>query len=310
MTKVQTQEGPHPAHVHRFLDKAERLCPSRFWFFEEVAQRMAERLAYIRVTPSLWLDSGCGRGDDMHTLSRLYQKAMGVGLDWRVCESVRAFGTQQKPWYAPFLPAKTPSASLHFVQAKAPQWPLASGQADLIWSNLLLPFLPEPDAFFAEALRVLKPGGLLLFSTLGPDSFEEWRAVKSRLNLGGAGLPSPFADMHDLGDALVRSGFSDPVMDMERLTLTYPDLPSMLRELRQAGALEARPGAFSGFLGQSTWARLNAAYPKDVHTGRPRLTLELLQGHAWKPAATPTPEVKPIHFHPKQTPGGHDSLQG
>jgi malonyl-CoA O-methyltransferase len=158
--------------------------------------------------------------------------------------------------------------------------PLAPASVELICSNLALPWVGRLEAALQEFQRVLAGGGLLMFTTLGPDTLAELRAA---LGPGGAHAIHPFVDMHDIGDLLVRSGFADPVMDMERLTLTYGDLTGLLSELHASGGRTARTGRPAGLRGRAWRTRLEERYGAFRAEGRLPLTCEIVYGHAWKP---------------------------
>jgi malonyl-CoA O-methyltransferase len=176
------------------------------------------------------------------------------------------------------------------VAADAAQLPLASRSAGLVWSNLLLHWLDDPIPALAEAHRVLEVGGLLMFSTLGPDSLKELRAAFS----DGYAHTQRFADMHDLGDMLVGCGFSDPVMDMEVITLTYDDLDTLFAELRSAGSMCAMKARRHGLTGRRSWEAARAAYEGLRRDGKLPATFEIVYGHAWKAAPKQTPDGRAI----------------
>jgi malonyl-CoA O-methyltransferase len=159
--------------------------------------------------------------------------------------------------------------------------PLAAGSVDLVWSNLALQWIGEPFAAFEEFLRALRVGGLLLFTTFGPDTLKELRAAFSGID--GATHVGRFIDMHDLGDLLVEAGFADPVMDMETITLTYADGLAMMRELKALGAHNATVGRPHGMMGRERWRRVLAALERFRREGRLHATYEVVYGHAWKP---------------------------
>jgi malonyl-CoA O-methyltransferase len=166
------------------------------------------------------------------------------------------------------------------VCADAERLPLADGSADLILSNLMLQWC-NPDRVFAEFRRVLAPHGLLTFTSLGPDTLCELRSA-------WAGVDScthvhQFIDMHDLGDALVRSGFAAPVLDVERYTLTYLDVRRVAADLKATGAHNATMGRAKGLTGRRQFAALQAAYEAHRRDGRLPATYEVVFGHAWTP---------------------------
>ncbi|NBC15183.1 MAG: malonyl-[acyl-carrier protein] O-methyltransferase BioC, partial [Gammaproteobacteria bacterium] len=130
-----------------------------------------------------------------------------------------------------------------------------------------------------DLLRVLRPGGLLLFSTFGPDTLSELRAAWAAVDQGEH--VSPFLDMHDIGDALVRARFADPVMDVERMTLTYADIRALMRDLKQLGAHNALAGRARGLTGRRRLAALAEAYEHQRRDGRLPATYEVVHGHAW-----------------------------
>jgi malonyl-CoA O-methyltransferase len=150
----------------------------------------------------------------------------------------------------------------------------------MIWSNLALQWVNELPRAFAEMRRVLRVGGLLTFSTFGPDTLKEVRAAFARAD--GHTHTNRFLDMHDIGDMLVGAGFADPVMDMEQMTLTYADAGSLMRELKHVGASNATRGRPHGLMGRGRWQRAMAALEAMRNEGRIPATYEVVYGHAWK----------------------------
>lgn len=261
----------------------------------EIARRMAERLDYIRLAPSRILDLGCGPGADRPLLHARYPEAAYLGVDFALpmLTPARAAGNfLQRLFGNPKKPAA------HTVAADAEALPLALGSVGLVWSNLMLNWLHDPMPALREIHRVLEVGGMVMFSTLGPDTLKELRAI----------LPSAtgervhrFIDMHDLGDALVQAGFSDPVMDMEMVTLTYADLDALLRDLRDGGAANASADRPRGLAGKAGWATARATYQALAREGRLPATFEVIQGHAWKmPPRVSEDGRAVVHFTPRR----------
>jgi malonyl-CoA O-methyltransferase len=161
------------------------------------------------------------------------------------------------------------------------QLPLADASIDLVCSGFALEWADDLRAALLELYRVLARGGLLMFATLGPDT---WKELRAALAPAAAAAPLPsLADMHDIGDALVEAGFADPVMDMECFTLTYLTLPDLMRDLRQSGACGPPVGRTPHLKGRGWRGRVTQAYQAFRRDGRLPATVEIVYGHAWKP---------------------------
>ncbi len=245
----------------------------------EIADRLMTRLDYIRLEPARALDLGCGTGYVLRKLARRYRRAQWVGLDlaFSMAQAAQARGTPSLP----FGMGRALRRS-RFITADAEALPFANDSFDLIVSNLALQWC-DPDRVFSECRRVLRPGGLLLFTTFGPDTLKElraaWRATDSAVHV------HDFLDMHDLGDALVRARLADPVMDVDHLTLTYAEVGGLLRDLKAIGAHNAAANRHAGLTGKQRYARFREAYENFRSAeGRLPASYEVVHGHAWKPA--------------------------
>lgn len=252
----------------------------------EVAARMAERLDYIRLSPARVLDLGCGHGADLPMLAARYPQADCVGLDFALPRLALA-----RPERGLLQRVLGRRAGPRLVCADARQLPLARGTVQLVWSNLLLHWLTDPLAVFRECHRVLETGGLLMFATLGPDSLRELRAA---LPDHAGERVHRFIDMHDLGDALVSAGFADPVMDMQRLTLTYPDSLALIRDLRASSGTNAAKARPKGLSGKDGWEAARGKLLQAQVDGRLPVTLELVFGHAWRAAPKQTEDGRAV----------------
>lgn len=248
---------------------------------------MQERLDYVKIEPKRILDLGCSRGGSFPGLTTRYPAAELVGLD--LSPAMLATGHAPRAGWQRWLGLGKASGPQRLA-ADAAHLPLKAKSAGLVWSNLLLHWLDDPLPALAEAHRVLEVGGLLMFSTLGPDSLKELRTAFS----DGYAHTQRFIDMHDLGDMLVGCGFADPVMDMEVITLTYDDLDALFAELHAAGSGCAMKARRHGLTGRGSLARVRAAYETMRHDGKLPATFEVVYGHAWKTEAKQTSDGRAI----------------
>ena len=247
------------------------------FFAREIDRRMQERLDYVKLEPGRILDLGCSRGGSFAGLSARYPAAELVGIDISI--AMLQAGRTIRPGWQRWLNLGRQYPVPRLV-GDAANLPIKSQSTAIVWSNLLLHWLDDPLPALAEAHRVLEVGGLLMFSTLGPDSLKELRSVFS----DGYAHTQRFIDIHDLGDMLVACGFADPVMDMEVLTLTYDSFDEMLGELRAAGSGCAMKARRHGLTGRQAWFKARDAYERLRRNGKLPATFEIVYGHAWKVA--------------------------
>ncbi|MGY1490307.1 malonyl-ACP O-methyltransferase BioC [Methylobacillus pratensis] len=264
------------ARVRASFDRAAGSYDAAAILQREVRERMLQRLELVKITPGVILDAGCGTGHASMALGKRYRDSQIISLD--IAMGMLQQTLAHYPWIKrvlPMLGQKRPAA----LCADIEQLPLKDASVDLVWSNVAIQWCNDLDSAFAGMARVLRPEGLLMFSTFGPDTLKELRAASG----GDHVHVSRFIDMHDIGDALVRAGFSDPVLDVERFVLTYDDVVSVMRDLKAIGAHNAAAGRARGLLGRGFLNRLTAAYEQFRHEGKLAATYEVVYGHAWKP---------------------------
>ncbi|MDZ7734987.1 MAG: malonyl-ACP O-methyltransferase BioC [Gammaproteobacteria bacterium] len=251
-----------------------------------VLERLLERLDVIRLQPRVILDLGSGSGSAARRLARRYRHARLLQLDiaYGMLRQARA---QSWRWFS----------RQRFIQADALALPLAAGSTDFVFSNLMLQWVDRPEQVFTELHRCLRPGGLVQFASFGPDTLQELRASWAAVD--EAPHVSPFVDMHNVGDALVRAGFADPVMEAEHFCLTYPDCYALMRELQQLGARNALAARRRTLTGHRRLRGMVAAYEQFRQPdGRLPATFEVVYGHAWVPAQpqqTADPDSGEVH---------------
>lgn len=246
-----------------------------------VAGRMAERLADIKLLPARVLDAGCGTGYGRQLLQARYPAAELVCLD--IAHAMLRVARGAQPWWRKILP--TGGAMSAYVCGDLEALPLQAQSMNLIWSSLALQWCNDLDAAFAGARRVLAPNGLFMFSTFGLDTLRELRHAFGQAD--DYTHVSRFLDMHDIGDALLRAGFAEPVVDMEMFTLTYDDVSGLMRDLKALGAHNATRGRRHGLAGKTAWRRMEAEYEKLRRDGRLPASYEVVYGHAWAPEHRP-----------------------
>ncbi len=256
------------------------------FFAREVDRRMQERLDYVRLTPARIVDLGCSRGASLAGLAARFPAAEVLALD--SSQAMLVAGREPRPGWQRLLGLGRRDGQR--ICGDVERLPLAGGSAGLLWSNLVLHWLDNPLPALAEAHRVLEVGGLLMFSTLGPDTLHELRSAFS----DGYAHTQRFTDMHDLGDMLVECGFSDPVMDMEVITLTYDSVDALFAELRAAGSSCAMKARRHGLTPPGRLAAMRQAYERLRSDGRLPATFEVIYGHAWKAPPRQTADGRAI----------------
>jgi len=267
------------ARVAAAFDRAARDYDSIAEFQRLVAERLLERLDYMRIAPGRILDLGAGTGRAARVLASRYP---GAGI----VESDLAFGMLRRQrglgrWFN----------RRRAVCADAESLPFTDGSFDLVFSSLMLQWCNDPAGVFAEVRRALHPGGLLIFSTLGPDTLRElresWAAADGDVHVNA------FIDMHDLGDALMHAGFCEPVMETERFTLTYGDGRALMRDLKSLGARNANAGRRRTLTGKARLEEMLRAYEKHRRDCRLPATYEVVYGHAWRAEVGAEPHREP-----------------
>jgi malonyl-CoA O-methyltransferase len=261
------------ARVRRSFGRAAHDYDAAALLQAQVRNELLERLDIVRLEPAVVLDMGAGTGHASIALKRRYRSSQVIALD--LAEGMlREAGRRQ-----------TLLRRFRRVCGHAAALPLRDASVDLVFSNLMLQWCADPDAVFRECRRVLRPGGLLTFTTFGPDTLVELRRAWAEAD--GHTHVNRFIDMHDLGDALVRAGLAEPVMDVERCTLTYAGVRDLMRDLKAIGAHNANAGRPRGLTGKGALARMTAAYETNRRDGRLPATYEVVYGHAWCPTVAP-----------------------
>ena len=240
----------------------------------EVCTRMLERLDYIKLKPTRLLDAGCGTGWGGRPLAEKYPDAQLISLD--IAIGMLQTAQSRSSWWQKLFGGRQMA-----VCADVEALPLPPASLEMVWSNLAVQWCNDLPAIFVELHRVLKTEGLLMFSTFGPDTLKELRQAFNGVDDNNH--LNRFADMHDVGDMLMQAGFSEPVMDMEYMTLTYDDVRGVLQDLKAIGAHNTTQGRAPGLMGKSAYGRLLENYEKLRRDGKLPATYEIVYGHAWKP---------------------------
>lgn len=265
---------PDKRLVRASFDRAAARYDEAALLQREVGARLLERLDVIKLQPRRILEVGTGTGYCTAHLATRYPRAQLVALDLAPAMLARArrrFSWWQRRRGRPLC-----------ICADAEALPVADASVDLLFSNLTLQWCADLDRTFAEFRRVLRPNGLLLFTTFGPDTLKElraaWRAVDEAMHVNA------FIDMHDIGDALVRNRLADPVMDREEITMTYREVRTLMADLKAIGAHNVNRGRSAGLTGKRRLNAMLGAYEQFRRDGLLPATYEVLYGHAWTPA--------------------------
>ncbi|MBL1277842.1 MAG: malonyl-ACP O-methyltransferase BioC [Ectothiorhodospiraceae bacterium] len=263
----------------------------------EIGERMLDRLDLVKLQPNIVLDVGAGTGVCSHALSKRYKKSRVIAFDIapNMLKHARQRGGIFDKLQDNFLSKR------QFVCGDVESLPLADNSIDLIFSNATLQWCADLDQTFSELKRVLRPGGLLMFSTFGPDTLKELRQSWYAADITVQDQTSEptvhvndFIDMHDIGDAMLRTGFSDPVMDVENFTLTYPDAYQLMRELKMLGAHNVANHRRHSLTGKTRVKKMVEAYETLRVDGQLPATYEVVYGHAWAPELKNTSNRKDV----------------
>jgi malonyl-CoA O-methyltransferase len=262
-----------PRAVRRAFGRAAATYTQAAALQREVESRLLDQLGYLddRV-PARVLDLGCGPGSAAAALkARWGRKSEVVAMDLAL-PMLREARAKSRFW-----------RPIHAVQGDAQALPFADAAFDVVFSSLCLQWVADLPKALGELRRVMREGGLLVFSTFGPDTLIELREA-----FAGAGFEpplSPFAAIQQVGDALVAQGFKNPVIERDAYTLTYPDTAALMRELKAIGATDARPGRPRGLSGKGRHRAVAAAYEPLRRDGVLPSTWEVVTAMAWAPAA-------------------------
>ena len=226
-----------------------------------------ERLEPMLVEAKTIVDLGCATGTASKLLARRFRRAQVIGVDHS--PAMLRFAKDKKSWLS----------KSSFLEADAAALPLHDQSVDLVFCNQLLPWINDVPAMLEEVNRVLCKNGLFLFASLGPDSLAELRRAWAAVDEGAHVLP--FADMHNIGDAAVRAGLGDPVLDVDRLKVAYQDANAMFRDLTGSGARNCLAGRNRALTGKGRFAAMQQALQKGSSAAVIELELELVYGHCW-----------------------------
>ncbi len=254
------------AAIRRQFGKASASYDRSAILAAQLRRQMIERLDLIAFTPQSVLDLGCGTGHGAKALAARWPKSRVIALDASPAMLRETGRLDEQSRIGKFC-------------AQAESLPLPDKSIDLVFSNLMLPWCEDIDSVFAEVARVLRPRGYFSFTTFGPDTLAELRAAWREADDGAH--VHPFTDMHDLGDGLVRAGLSEPVLDVTRYTLTYPDVETLMRDLKAIGSQNASTARPRGLTGRRRLRTVTDAYERFRSQGVLPASHEVVFGQAW-----------------------------
>jgi malonyl-CoA O-methyltransferase len=242
------------------------------WLHGEIARRLVERLAPIRVEPRRIIEWWAGPGGGDELLRAAYPRAERVAVEPDAVWAARRSAAERRPWWS------LGQARVTVVDESASD--AAIGRGQIVWANMALHLVVDPPALFARWQRLLEVEGVAVFSCLGPGTLGELRGIYA-----ASGWPPPtpgFIDMHDLGDMLVDAGFADPVLDQETITLRWRNADALVAELRQLGG-NTHPKRHAGLRTPAWKKRLLAALVERAGAdGSIALSFEIAYGHGFK----------------------------
>jgi malonyl-CoA O-methyltransferase len=265
MNEMREPSALNKRDVRRQFDRAAASFDGADFVHRVTRDGLLERLQPLRVKAETVLDLGAATGSTTEQLRKRFDSARVVSLD--LSHDMLREAVRKRRWFS----------RTAFIQADAERLPFSDASFDVVFSNLLLPWLSDPAAALAEVARVLRKDGVFTFATLGPDSLLQLSRAWSRVDTGAH--VNRFLDMHDIGDALVRAGLADPVLDVDRLTVKYADPARLFQDLTRTGARNALQQRGRGLLGRRAFEKLLAELGGDGKSIA--IELELVYGHCW-----------------------------
>lgn len=255
--------------IARAFDRASENYDAAAALQERVRNELLGRVDELKVTPRAVLDLGAGTGHATRALKSRFPQSLTVAVD--IAPGMLARAKSQSRWLRRF----------ERVRADAYALPFRDAAFDLVFSSLMLQWCDDLDAVFTEISRVLAPGGLLLFSTFGPGTLAELRDAWSASDRVNQPHVNHFFDPHALGSALMHAGFDEPVLDVDRIVMRYPDTLSLMRELKAIGAHNVTQGRARGLTGRRRLAAMREAYEVQRRDGTLPATYEVIHATSW-----------------------------
>jgi len=253
--------------IRRRFDRAAASFDNADFVHAVTRDGLCGRLKPLLLAPDAILDLGSATGAMGRLLRKRFKRAHVVSLD--LSHAMLGQGRSNRPWFS----------RSSFVQGDAHHLPFADASFDIVVANQVLPWAPNPQPIFDQVSRVLRKGGVFAFATLGPDSLREIERAWAGIDAGAHVLRFP--DMHDIGDGLVRSGLRDPVLDVDRLAVTYESVDSLFADLTRAGARNVLEYRSQGMVGKRAFRAMTDALTASGTDGNIVLELELVYGHCW-----------------------------
>ena len=254
--------------IRKYCNRAASSYDQAAVLYDEVQKRLLERLHYMRHQPQTIVDVGCGTGKAVRGLQRAYPRARVYGLDLAEAMLLRARSNFR------LLSRK------RLVAGDMERLPFAPQSFDLVFSSQALPWCNDLKQVLREFVRVMRPGGLLLFASFGPATLRElalgWQAVDEYPHV------HRFIDMHDVGDAMMAAGLAQPVVDAETISVEYREFRGLLDDLRKTGSANADVGRRRGLTTPAQMRALQQGYRQHgFERERFVATYEIVYGHAW-----------------------------
>lgn len=278
---VHTTGALRRKDVQRRFDRAAAVFNDGDFIHRHAARGLYDRMSPMLVGVRTILDAGSATGAATRELLKLHRGSQVIRLDhsFNMLKHARKRHSGLA-WFSR-------DSGVSEVQADAVLLPLRTGSIDLVFANMLMPWIADLAAFFAEVGRVLRKDGLFVFSSLGPDSLLElrraWRAVDDGEHVNA------FIDMHDVGDALLHAGLREPVLDTDYLTLKYRNAEGLIADLNRAGARNCLARRKMSLTGRGRFSEMETALNSSIKDGELPIRLELVFGHAWGGGPRPTP---------------------